>query len=418
MIAPGIILPFDGNHADIPAGFVRETSLDGKYPKSSGNANPGSTGGSATHTHTSPAHSHTLASHTHSGTLGSSVTGGTGDADTGGPITRRSHAHSFTSSPNSTATSNAVAVTYSAVSNDPPFYTVIFIRSTAYNLIPTNALILREATSRSGMAFHTPSAGKFLKGAETGANAGATGGSTTNVHSINHGHSPLSHNHPVFNSQGANNSDLKEKSGDFGYVVSTHYHQITFSSSTQSFNNFTGNLTTSETVQPSYRSLNVYKNQQGSSIIPAVGDIAMWSGSLASIPIGWALCNGENGTPNMESRYLKANSTPTSSSTGGSNTHSHAAISHSHSASGSHTHVLSHGNAIQPGNTRYDDGSAETSIRTDHTHANNTVNASAPGLSPSSTTANPSSNEPEYRTVAYIQLKFLPITSGPLLGVI
>lgn len=417
MIAPGIILPFDGNHADIPAGFVRETSLDGKYPKSSGNANPGSTGGSATHTHTSPAHSHTLAPHTHSGTLGSSVVGGTGDADGGGPICRREHTHSFTSSSNSTATSNSVAVTYSAVSNDPPFYTVIFIRSTAYNLIPVNALILREATSRSGMEFHTPSAGKFLKGAGTGANAGATGGSTTNVHKIDHNHTAVSHNHPTFNS-GNSWGDRKSKDGDFGYVTGEHYHQITFTPASQSFNSFTGNITTSETVQPSYRSLNVYKNQQGNSIIPAVGDIAMWSGSLASIPIGWALCNGENGTPNMESRYLKANSTPTSSSTGGSNTHTHAAQPHSHSASGSHTHTLSHSDGIQPGNTRYDDGSGVASIRKDHQHSPVTVNSASAGLNNANTTANSSSNEPEYRTVAYIQLKFLPITTGPLVGVI
>jgi microcystin-dependent protein len=30
----------------------------------------------------------------------------------------------------------------------------------------------------------------------------------------------------------------------------------------------------------------------------------MWSGSIASIPTGWALCNGGNGTPNLLDRFI------------------------------------------------------------------------------------------------------------------
>ncbi len=37
--------------------------------------------------------------------------------------------------------------------------------------------------------------------------------------------------------------------------------------------------------------------------IPA-GGIIMWSGSIASIPSGWALCNGSNGTPNLQDRFI------------------------------------------------------------------------------------------------------------------
>jgi microcystin-dependent protein len=35
-----------------------------------------------------------------------------------------------------------------------------------------------------------------------------------------------------------------------------------------------------------------------------VGGIIMWSGSTESIPTGWALCNGENGTPNLQDRFI------------------------------------------------------------------------------------------------------------------
>ena len=36
------------------------------------------------------------------------------------------------------------------------------------------------------------------------------------------------------------------------------------------------------------------------------GVIVMWSGSIASIPTGWVLCNGSNGTPNLTDRFVIA----------------------------------------------------------------------------------------------------------------
>lgn len=34
------------------------------------------------------------------------------------------------------------------------------------------------------------------------------------------------------------------------------------------------------------------------------GVIVMWSGTLASIPTGWALCDGTSGTPDLRDRFL------------------------------------------------------------------------------------------------------------------
>ena len=42
---------------------------------------------------------------------------------------------------------------------------------------------------------------------------------------------------------------------------------------------------------------------KASGTIP-VGGIIMWSGSTASIPTGWSLCNGSNGTPNLRDRFV------------------------------------------------------------------------------------------------------------------
>jgi len=88
--------------------------------------------------------------------------------------------------------------------------------------------------------------------------------------------------------------------------------------------------------------------------VPA-GIITMWSGSVASIPSGWALCDGNNGTPNLKDRFVVgAGGTYAVGTTGGSAdavvvAHSHAGSSdsagnHNHSGStsttGSHTHTI------------------------------------------------------------------------------
>jgi len=41
----------------------------------------------------------------------------------------------------------------------------------------------------------------------------------------------------------------------------------------------------------------------GKGTIP-IGGIIMWSGNIGSIPSGWALCDGNNGTPNLKDRFI------------------------------------------------------------------------------------------------------------------
>ena len=64
------------------------------------------------------------------------------------------------------------------------------------------------------------------------------------------------------------------------------------------------------------------------------GVIVMWSGSISSIPEGWALCDGTNGTPDLRDRFIvgarqdhgdvaKTNITGSLTQTGGNVIHSH-----------------------------------------------------------------------------------------------
>lgn len=69
-----------------------------------------------------------------------------------------------------------------------------------------------------------------------------------------------------------------------------------------------------------------------SQIVPA-GVIVLWSGSSASIPSGWYLCNGLNGTPNLMDRFVVgAGSSYSVGGTGGSK--DAVLVSHTHTYSG------------------------------------------------------------------------------------
>lgn len=71
------------------------------------------------------------------------------------------------------------------------------------------------------------------------------------------------------------------------------------------------------------------------------GLISMWYGTIASIPTGWYLCNGSNGTPDLRDRFIvgassdetsiaKTNITGSLTQTGGSK--DAIAVSHTHTA--------------------------------------------------------------------------------------
>lgn len=83
------------------------------------------------------------------------------------------------------------------------------------------------------------------------------------------------------------------------------------------------------------------------------GAILMWSGSIATIPSGWALCNGDGVTPDLRNKFvLSSGATYSIGDTGGSTTKTMASTnipSHSHEGStgsaGLHKHTVSIQNA-------------------------------------------------------------------------
>lgn len=67
------------------------------------------------------------------------------------------------------------------------------------------------------------------------------------------------------------------------------------------------------------------------------GTITLWYGSLVSIPNGWFLCDGDNGTPDLRDRFvLGAGGSVPVDAVGGSSTHTHSVTVDN---GGSHAHT-------------------------------------------------------------------------------
>ncbi len=428
-IPANVILIWTGTNASIPSGWSRVTDLDDKFPKAWGAENPNTTGGSTTHTHTSPSsHTHSLANHTHTANYGAGhIPGNEGWRKTAGSYQcpRGDHTHSVTTDNPSGATSSSSSVTYDACSNNPPYYEVIFIKPTGANASLVSGICsYYKGVSVPADYFYCDGANstpdlrnKYLKGATTGANSGTTGGSVTNVHNINHGHTIGGHTH-TFTTSTYSGYDMGRNTG---WIMgsSPHNHTgTTGSSSSNTVNNFT-DLTTTETVEPAYKKIGVIKNNGGKVVL---GLVAMWLGTVASIPSGWVICDGNNDTLDLRDKFIKVGANlGENNATGGSNTHTHASQGHTHTGA-SHTHSLPQ--LAQPnGSGNGDDGAGYPPSGTfgganDNIHDAITSAATALGLASANTSADSSANQPAYRTAAYIQLNKLGGSASFLLNFI
>ena len=139
--------------------------------------------------------------------------------------------------------------------------------------------------------------------------------------------------------------------------------------------------------------------------IPA-GGILLWSGSIGSIPAGYVLCNGNNGTPDLRDRFIVgAGSTYAVNATGGSA--DAVVVSHTHSATSTST-------VTDPGHFHtYDKASNKISFDpgaesfNSHTTTNTSTNTT--GITVATTTTNSSAgvsgtnaNLPPYYALCYI----------------
>ena len=160
-------------------------------------------------------------------------------------------------------------------------------------------------------------------------------------------------------------TNVLEKDNSTDYTPTQNYHPATkkYVDETLSgavLGQLPDNSIEEEKLSPDLRT---YIAQQ----MPA-GGIIMWSGSESNIPSGWALCNGQNGTPDLRDRFIiGAGSTHRAGTTGGN-----ASVQLSENNLPAHSHTFSNGKAASAGSHTHSD-TFSVSSGGSHSHTVNTV---------------------------------------------
>jgi hypothetical protein len=133
------------------------------------------------------------------------------------------------------------------------------------------------------------------------------------------------------------------------------------------------------------------------------GIISLWYGSIGSVPVGWYLCDGTNGTPDLRDRFVVgAGSTYSVAATGGAK--DAILVSHTHNATVTdpgHNHLQfmfggggGSTNIVQASNANL--GSKNNSTSTDTKSTGVTVSNDTQGVSGTN------ANLPPYYALAYV----------------
>jgi microcystin-dependent protein len=136
--------------------------------------------------------------------------------------------------------------------------------------------------------------------------------------------------------------------------------------------------------------------------IPA-GMISLWYGSIGSVPTGWYLCDGSNGTPDLRDRFVVgAGSTYSVAQTGGSA--DSIVVSHTHTATSSVTDP-GHTHSYTTKSKQLPQTGSSTNCWNDEATA--TTGSSTTGISVSTSVASAgvsgtNANLPPYYALAYV----------------
>ena len=414
MLDAGVIIWYNDTKASIPGGWAEDGSFVDRIPRHS-NTGVGATGGASTHTHATTSHTHTLNDHTH--TVTAATFTGAARAQSGSQTTYGTHSHTNSTSSSNGGTTGGNSDVTGAVNSYPEWTKLRAIKSNRANLLPPKGVIAMIGTNTntalqlcvSGANLNL--AGRYIIGTVTDADLRVTGGANTHSHTINHTHTGASHQHTGTTgaTQGRNALVHGGSDGTTGWDGNTtgHTHTYTLGATTASVTAFSGSTPTDGSNRPLSTGLPYYQNISSVNQPLQEGMIAKFVGT--TLPIGWVLCNGSNGTPNLVTNNFVYASSSSVVATQGASTHTHAAVSHTHASSG-HAHSA---NSASVSITRYQSGQSNapgaTSDNT-HVHACSTDSITATHSNANHTTNDANTLPP------YIEVKFIMATKAALGG--
>lgn len=361
----GLIVAWSGTLASIPAGWQLADGTNGT-PDLRGwfvrgapaGANPGTTGGSATHAHggtTGTAIVTTASAGT--STCGVSVGGTSFIAPPAAHVHTLTHSHGLV-----------------PANHLPPYFEVAYIVKTGAVLAPPDGVIVGWTAAMSpaggwlpldGVAAVPDLRGRFLRGAGVAQNPGGIGGSLTHDHDGG----------TLVDSSNTNNAAI----GGFSFAGNAgpgcglsgeygHFHAYPHAHGLAAADNL-----------PPY-TLVTWVTASNAPTFPR-GAIALWMGSVVAPPRGWSVCDGTNGTPDLTQHFLRGTRTSELPGTsGGAATHNHGG-----------TTVSDDGGVTTLANTTNSPAGGATAMST-HTH----------DLPPHSHPVSSDSNVPPYIDVVFL----------------
>jgi len=145
------------------------------------------------------------------------------------------------------------------------------------------------------------------------------------------------------------------------------------------------------------------------------GGIIMWSGTIATIPSGWLLCNGSSGTPDLRNRFIigafsdttgVAYTTVTGANTQTGGSKDAIAVSHTHTATSTvtdpgHTHTVTAVSFANGGS-----GGA-TQTNSYYNGAYGTINSATTGITVATSIASAGSSGTNANLVPYFALAYI-----------
>lgn len=316
--------------ASIPTNWSRDINFDSRL--SSGvdaGINPGTTGGSTTHTHTLTSHDHGGIFLGHAHTLrATGAVSSTTLITLSGPLSASNGSHSHTDSSVGFSTGPTISgttITLLTSSALPlSIETIVLKPDNTSQDIPANALVVTDSstftTDNSNWSIADGTGGtvnadqRYFVGAANASDGGSLVGTTAHTHSESGSHTHIagSHNHPdsSFGGEQSFGGPLAytQNIRGAGNIAKTgvHHKMTAISSVIITINNNSVTSGVANNDVPSLKMLGVQNKGSvaelpNNVIIPYTGTSVQLDGET-----DWHLCDGTNGTPNLISKYVKS----------------------------------------------------------------------------------------------------------------
>ena len=172
----------------------------------------------------------------------------------------------------------------------PPYYELLFLKNISASIMPAGAVTAwaQEDAPPAGWSLCAGQdgvpdlRGRFLRSTGWGEDSGETGGSSS------HDHTGASDTVDTVGSWGSNYQTV----GCSGPSATDGSHSHSFQHD---------HAVDSSEHLPPYRNVDFLLADDNEA--PQSGQIALWDEDLGSVPVGWAVCDGTNGTPDLQDRF-------------------------------------------------------------------------------------------------------------------